>query len=84
MPLPPTPFPLTSVGTEHFRAEGTNRRTAERLLFMPLIPAAGRQKQEGQKFEVILSYMVSLSLAWAIGECVSKTINGVGGQRGMW
>ena len=30
----------------------------------------GRGKQEGQEFKVILSYIVSLNLAWATGDSI--------------
>lgn len=36
-----------------------------KVKYTPVIPALGRGKKEGQKFKVILSYMVSLRPVWA-------------------
>jgi hypothetical protein len=33
---------------------------------MPVIPELQRQKQEDSEFKVILGYIVSLGLAWAV------------------
>lgn len=40
-----------------------NQILAQVLWDASLIPAPGRRRQEGQKFEVILGYTVSVSLA---------------------
>lgn len=42
---------------------------------MPVIPVLQRWRQEDQEHKVILSYIVSLSIAWATNEKLSQTKN---------
>jgi hypothetical protein len=41
---------------------------------MPESPILGRWRQEDREFKAILHYLVSLRLAWAIGDPVPQTI----------